>query len=644
MNTFSTTQELPLTAAAPRHWRDRTLSALLWLLIAALWACARPYRGIRHDAILYSAQAARKLTHAFDKDLFFQYGSQDNYSVFSWVYGRLYGAFGFTPVALVTLLVAQVALCFGLGRLLRNIGMARWQWPALLMLASFPHIYGGLGVLAFAEPFVTARTICEPIVVWALVALVERRWILAVLGGVVALAWHPIIALPVLVVGWIYLIIGDRRWAWLALALPVGVALGFAGVGPFVRLVQRYDPEWWAVVKAYNGLTMVTTWGVGDLQSMAFDFLLLYLATLVVDAQDCRRLVVASLIAGGSLIAITIVGGDLLHISLILQAQQWRVMWWMHLWTLLMFPVVLTALWRRGGMWRVSGLLSLVALVAISSNWTAGWAFVGLIPLALLIAKRKVAISAFLLNVLAGVLIFAAAAITLVQFQIDVTAISVSRINMAEIGWYRVMFAVPMVPLGIGLLLLTAYKRGAVLLLASAVALLFVNAGIGYDQSSAWVKFLDAPIDKPPAIPFTAFIPEGESVYWDEDIKPTWFGLRRPSYYSAYQAGGLLFNRETALEYRRRAQSLSPMMVQREICKLMSSIEGEAAGVDDCAPTLEILHDVCKGAMPLGLHFMVARWHAPQGLVSTWHFAPADPAEDQNFYLYDCRKIMATAS
>lgn len=643
MNTSLTPTNYLLNVAFPRTWRDRALSTLLWLLIVALWACARPFRGIRHDAILYAAQAAKRLSPAvFNSDLFFRYGSQDSYSIFSWVFSRLYGAFGFTPIQIATLAIAQVTLCFGLGRLLRDLGMARWQWPALLMLASFPHIYGGLGVLAFAEPFVTARTICEPVVVWALVALVERRWFFAASSGAFALAWHPIIAMPVLIIGWVYLTLGDRRWAWLTLMLPVALALAFADVGPFGRLVQRYDPEWWESVKAYNGLTMVTTWGLGDQQVMAFDFLLLYLATTVV-SPDCRRLLIASLLSGAALIVLTVIGGDFGHVTLILQAQQWRVMWWLHLCTLMMFPLVLIALWHRGAMWRVGGMLGLVALIAIGANWSAGWVFVGLIPTALLVARLKLPVSAGLINLVIGVLIAAALAITYVQFQIDITAISVSHLSIAAVGWYRVLFAVSLVPFGIGLLLLNVYKRGSLGVLAAAVGLLFVNAGIGYNQSSAWVTFLDAPMDRPPAIPFRALIPEGESVYWEDDVKPVWFGLRRPSYYSAYQAGGLLFNRNTALEYRRRAKTMAPMLLQREICKLMNGLQEKASTADDCAPTLPILHDVCAAAMPLGLHFMVARWRVSQGLVSQWRFAPENPDDAQDFYLYDCNKIMAAA-
>jgi hypothetical protein len=77
----------------PLTWSARAASAILrlaakpwslYFLLLAVNALARPYAGITHDARLYSAQVLNQLDPGtFGDDLFFRYGSQDQFSVFS---------------------------------------------------------------------------------------------------------------------------------------------------------------------------------------------------------------------------------------------------------------------------------------------------------------------------------------------------------------------------------------------------------------------------------------------------------------------------------------------------------------------------------------------------------------------------------
>ena len=58
----------------------------LWLILLALNCLFLPYQDRTHDAILYRAQAENTIENGkFQSDLFFRYGSQDNYSIFSMV-------------------------------------------------------------------------------------------------------------------------------------------------------------------------------------------------------------------------------------------------------------------------------------------------------------------------------------------------------------------------------------------------------------------------------------------------------------------------------------------------------------------------------------------------------------------------------
>ena len=63
------------------------LGAPTWLVLVALWVLAHPYGGLRHDGLLYAGQAMAHLRpDVFGRDLFFAYGSQDDYTIFGQVY------------------------------------------------------------------------------------------------------------------------------------------------------------------------------------------------------------------------------------------------------------------------------------------------------------------------------------------------------------------------------------------------------------------------------------------------------------------------------------------------------------------------------------------------------------------------------
>ncbi|MFX8051540.1 hypothetical protein ABTK77_19605, partial [Acinetobacter baumannii] len=69
------------------------------------------------------------------------------------------------------------------------------RWAGVLCTALMQHFYGGLVLLAFGENFLTARTLAEPLCLWALVAMVANRpaWAASALLGAAAL--HPLATL-----------------------------------------------------------------------------------------------------------------------------------------------------------------------------------------------------------------------------------------------------------------------------------------------------------------------------------------------------------------------------------------------------------------------------------------------------------------
>ena len=78
--------------------------------MVAIWVFSHPYRGILHDGILYLAQALlRTRPETFSRDLFFAYGSQDSYTLFSTPYAFFIGLLGIGGAAKSLLLLAQAS-------------------------------------------------------------------------------------------------------------------------------------------------------------------------------------------------------------------------------------------------------------------------------------------------------------------------------------------------------------------------------------------------------------------------------------------------------------------------------------------------------------------------------------------------------
>ena len=76
-----------------QHRRVKMLS--IALLIATLWLTTRPYVGVMDNSKFYTVQALNALMPGrFAEDLYFRYGSQDQFTLFSLVYKPFLAAFG----------------------------------------------------------------------------------------------------------------------------------------------------------------------------------------------------------------------------------------------------------------------------------------------------------------------------------------------------------------------------------------------------------------------------------------------------------------------------------------------------------------------------------------------------------------------
>ncbi|MBX9698778.1 MAG: hypothetical protein K2X74_05040, partial [Acetobacteraceae bacterium] len=174
---------------------------------------------------------------------------------------------------------------------------------------------------------------------------------------------------------------------------------------------------------------------------------------------------------------------------------------------------------------------------------------------------------------------------------------------------------------------------GAALLLAAlAVA----------DRRSAWQEFATSP--EVPA-DLARFLDGAGKTYWDGGLPLFWFKLRQPHYWSCVQGSGLMFYRDTALDYDRRTQGLAALNTQdfspttRSLCPPMRHPgEDGPRGVAQLAEACRALPDLDSIVLPVALAGAPSlEWRPP--VPFTRSSLAGQRSEHLSFHLYRCAEL-----
>ena len=234
------------TGAAPNF--------LLFLLLLAIWLLGHPFLGVWGDGILYAVQAlARLRPETYGKDLFFLYGSQDDFTVFSPIYAAFIRLLGLDGAMLATLLAGN-ALWLGSSMLLASRLLRGFPfWFGLVLVIAMPrsYSYGNLS-LEYAESYLTPRLIAEGLTLLSLAMVLRGKWFASLAILAAALAMHPLMALAGVAFVGLYLAFDwpKAALAFGALASVAVLLLGWMGVPPFDRLFATMDAEWFQLAMA----------------------------------------------------------------------------------------------------------------------------------------------------------------------------------------------------------------------------------------------------------------------------------------------------------------------------------------------------------------------------------------------------------
>lgn len=522
----------PLTASAQATRSlevGRKFAILLTLALGlpALFLHAHPYYGVYHDAVLYALQAFKRLEpEALGGDLFFRYGSQDSFTLFSPLYAEAIRWLGLDSAAHLIARLAVVALCVFAWRLARRLMDHELAWLALALFVVIPGRYGARDVFSYGEDFATPRAIAEALAMASLVLVVDGRRLAALIVTGVGFLMHPLMALPGLLVG-IVLISQHRTRVALGIAGVAATAMvvliaNFAATGP----LQFVDAEWRGMLRQGVSYVLTDRWWLVDWQRCLVPLLTLACALFSLPSGMSRRLASAALLVGGSGLALAVLADSLAPVALLIQGQPWRWIWLSRaVATLLLAPLAAT-LWRRGAGGR--GALLLLALAWIGSEEALG------LPAALL------AVLAVLFDRQGGGRARA--------------AVWIAWLSVAPLGWgiARLTSETPLAVLTCGTAAVWALVFRSRSSALRAIAILgvatFLAIQVTVDLARDRVEGFDADTYRAFA-PWRERIRPSQSVLFARNPSFVWLVLRRQNYMSF---GGLVFSRETALAARER--------------------------------------------------------------------------------------------
>jgi hypothetical protein len=613
--------------------RDSTMRGLTWLaVVVGCFVLNHPYAGIVHDNVLYLAQALLRLNpEIYRGDAFFQWGSQDQYTLFSPVYAWLIRHLGVEVATIFLLVLAQILFLVASFTAVRTLLPAELRGFAMLFIVCSVGLYGGLFLFRMSEPFVTPRAYVEAATLFAIALLINKRVAFAFAVVLAAAFIHPLMALAGLLYLWIYQLLDDRRWAWLAGVGIIPIALGLADVSPFTQLFQTFDEQWLTILIDDNRNVFVTQWSHFDLAMLAFDLSVLFIASKVANGI-LRRACMAAFATALASLGIAFVSADLLQNVFMTSVQPWRALWIAHWMAAVALAFVASRLWREVGASRLIAGLLVFAFVTRGLSTSLAAAVVALV---LFHYRERVAVNARIVSLALGAMAagafvnWLAIAVRAQQYApLDsVNPIMDFVIRALSKPLPLLVFATAIVWLGL--------RQKNRIYGAATIAVIFMTVALSlWDQRTPYREYIDSAALG--SHPFSKIVAPHQQVLWHGNATAPWVMMQRKSYFSDAQKSAQVFNREMAVELNRRKKAIAPLAFQEDLCRLMNSLNRRN---DSCEPTLEILSEICRDAGDLD--FIVLETRVSNKWVASWTWPVPVAGVRVRYYLYDCKTVVA---
>lgn len=579
----------------------RGLAAAMWLSLVPLTLLLHPYAGVVQDARIYIGRGVADRDPAgVGRDVMFAHDEQTGFSLMRelvdtslHVMGPSATAMALTLVGVMAWLAAAVAVARTLGGIARvdphdpasrSPGAERASggvlprprsakgldaWAVAVCLVALPTFYGAYRVFDYAEAVATPRVFAEAAVLGAFAALMAERRRAAAGLLALAMAFHPLIALPGVAVGAVLLVRRDRRWLLAVAALAVATLAAAALKVPLAaRLVEPMDDTWLSLLRQRSTYLFPSLWPAQSFGPILCQATAVAVAAAV-SAPAVRALLLANLGVAGLGLAASWVAGDLHASTLIVQLQPWRALWLLATFGNAALALAAIALWRRGAEARLTlAPLALAWLWSDQLGLAAALAVLTLCWLAAVLRNAVPPVSPLLRWAVAGtvcaVALFELADAAWVGF----AAVRAAHAQGGRAGWPMVVgLQIPTVPVVAGALALALlaparlsarWRRG----MAAAVVCGCVASALQWDGRPAERRLAeDGGAD--PALR-AAIGPAAGDVMWVDEDSETWFLAGRPSFFNSVQGAPILFSRTLALDWADRAAFARRLGLARE--------------------------------------------------------------------------------
>lgn len=611
---------------------------LAFLLLLGIWLFAHPWEGIWHDAQLYAFQALSHLRpDAYRNDLFLFFGSQDDYTFFGTVYAALISLLGLNAATIAFLLAGYVLWAGSAAWLLRSLLQGFSFWLGLVLIFAMPRDYGGIvGMFGYAESFLTPRLIAEGLTLLSLAMLLRGKRLVSLAAMVAALAMHPLTALAG--AGFVGLYATKDRPKTVLGAGALGLVLLFGlilfNIAPFNRLLSTMDSQWFDLAFAKSPFVFWDGWRYEDwLNRVLLSFSLLVTAGIAAQGAH-RRAFLAPLVVGCASLLLTWVGTSLFHNVLLIQIQPWRALWLAHLFSGIAAAWLVARFWSRGQTYRFLLLGFLTASLTLGSvggvlALLAASLFIWQVRTEKEIYLSRTSVMLLSMIPLLAATLWVVTSWLVADIELAGTVSPLDHFVQFTFGWIRELLAdggggVVAVALFLAVWRYGPDRRKFVHLgaVAGVLFLLFLSIGMWY-RPNKQEHYYEQRALRDPIPSFTRHIPVDAVVYWENNAKMTWFALGRANYASKLQVAGVVFSRQTAIEGKRRMDSLAALGLKDSIFDR----GGNASRLPKASVRglVHVCHDPVLGYVILSKDFGV-------GVIER-HF---EKMTGKYFYLYDC--------
>ena len=572
------------------------------MLVSSLFVLAvlsKPYAGIRHDSVLYLGQALYEIyPERLAHDIFFQYGSQSSFTLFPTFIGKLIEIFPVADVFLYTTLLSRLAFAWASWYLLRDLVPANVRIIATAAAITLPSFYGGSQLLSYAEPFLTARAIAEPIALVGLAFILQQKYLLSGIILAIGGLMHPLQIIPIIAIG-LPLAVNDKKKAAIVIAVLLATAsfvtLSSKAVQSNVTTVV--DVEWNRWLHAASDHLFISSWSIEDWSFFCTDFFLVALFSFHTKGTP-RKLSHITLCVSLAAVLFSALLFDLLHFSLAGALQAWRTQWLLHWLAVSTLPATFYVLYKQ----KNSAIQILLVASIATTGMALGWnpLAVGGVPIifiALYILNARATFSPLFKCAIAVFCVLSNALIVCCLFDYLYTSYkNTGSTKQNLLAFVICLFASATVlrfiripsPKLAAVIFCNIYLAGAVL----AVGLWDMRS-IRQRQSERNfpISTLEgSEIDK---------LPNDTQILWPNHVLQTWLWFHRPSYMSPSQLAGIIFNRETARQADLRTEKLVTED-QSGLCLAIAS-KGQKRDLPQCKFTYSIVEQICRNTTPLPL-------------------------------------------